>query len=176
MISIGRIACFCATAFLVAACGGSPRPASTTPQPASASGGPTLAGNEVSISKFRGHPVVLIFWASWCGPCHDEQPALNSAYRDWSPLGVDFMGIDLRDDDPDAIAYERQLRVPYQSIVDGNATIAVYYRIPAAPAIVFLDAHGVVADTALGGLGTMSAADFNAEITTLLAATTSRSA
>lgn len=168
------LAVACALAFGGAGCG-APRAAST-PLTTSVSGGPTLTGKDVSITALRGHPVVLIFWASWCGPCHDEQPDLNAAYTRWTPHGVDFMGIDLRDNDPDAIAYERQLSVPYQSIVDGDATIAVYYRIPAAPAIVFLDAHGRVADVVLGGLGTMSVPDFNAELATLVAARPNASA
>ena len=158
----------CAAACLTA-CGAPHASTAHTPIPVSATGGPTLAGKDVSITAFRGHPVVLIFWASWCGPCHDEQPDLNTAYAKWSPEGVVFLGIDLRDHDKDAIAFQSQLRVPYQSIADSQATIAVEYRIPAAPAIVFLDAKGGTADVVLGGLGTMSVKDFNAEITTLLA-------
>ena len=156
------------TVACLAGCGASRPSATPTPIPVSATGGPTLTGKDVSITAFRGHPVVLIFWASWCGPCHDEQAALNTAYMKWSPDGVVFLGIDLRDDDKDALAFQSQLRVPYPSIADSQATIAVNYRIPAAPAIVFLDAKGNTADVVLGGLGTMSVGDFNAEATTLL--------
>jgi hypothetical protein len=58
--------------------------------------------------------------------------------------------------------------VPYPSIADVNATLAVEYRIPSAPALVFLDTQGQVADVVLGALGTMSVTDFNGEIATLL--------
>jgi cytochrome c biogenesis protein CcmG, thiol:disulfide interchange protein DsbE len=122
----------------------------------------------VSITAFRGHPVVLIFWASWCGPCHDEQPDLNLEYAKWSSQGVVFLGIDLRDNDKNALTYQEELGVPYPSIADSQATIGVNYRIPAAPALVFLDAHGTTADVVLGGLGTMSISEFNAEVSTLL--------
>ena len=106
------------------------------------SGGPTLTGKDVSITSFRGHPVVLIFWASWCGPCHDEQPALNTAYATWSSRGVEFLGIDLRDTTTPALAFQSQFKVPYPSIADTNATLAVDYRIPSAPALVFLNSTG----------------------------------
>ena len=108
------------------------RTAATRPLPVTASGGPTLAGKDVSITSFHGHPVVLIFWASWCGPCHDEQPALNTAYAKWSARGVEFVGVDLRDDTKDALSFQSQLKVPYPSIADTQATLAVDFRIPSA--------------------------------------------
>jgi thiol-disulfide isomerase/thioredoxin len=157
----------CAALLLVTSCGGSHPSAPATPK-VTASGGPTLTGKEVSITALHGHPVVLIFWGTWCGPCRDEQPALNSTYAKWSPRGVDFLGIDLRDSTKQALAFQAQLKVPYASIADSNATLAFNYRIPSAPALVFLDTRGGVADVVLGALGVMSAADFDAEITKLL--------
>ena len=157
----------CIVAFGVAGCGASP-PASPPPLQVTASGGPTLTGKDVHITSFRGHPVVMIFWASWCGPCHDEQPSLNAAYGKWSARDVAFLGVDLRDTTRPALAFQSQYKVPYPSIADVNATLAVEYRIPSAPALVFLDTQGQVADVVLGALGTMSVTDFNGEIATLL--------
>ena len=162
-----RVVLGCAVALLVVACGAS-HAMPTPSQQVTASGGPTLTGKDVSITALRGHPVVLVFWGSWCGPCHDEQPALNTAYAAWSARGVTFLGVDLRDTSGPALAFQSALRVPYPSIADTNATLAIYYRVPSAPALVFLNARGAVVDAVLGGLGTMSVADFNAEVTTLL--------
>ena len=161
------VAAIAAASFGVAGCGAAHATPSPTLRSVTASGGPTLTGSDVNITAFRGRPVVLVFWASWCGPCKDEQPDLNSVYAKWSAR-VEFLGVDLRDDTKDALSFQRQLDVPYPSIADTNATLAVDYRIPSAPALVFLSAQGKVADTVLGALGTMSVADFNTEITTLL--------
>ena len=79
-----------------------------------------------------------------------------------------FLGVDLRDTTAPALAFQSQFKVLYPSIADTNATLAVDYRIPSAPALVFLNSQGKVADTVLGALGTMSPADFNAEVTSLL--------
>ena len=164
-----RVVVGCTIAWLVTGCGAPHATAtSSPPRQVTASGGPTLTGKDVSITAFRGHPVVLIFWASWCGPCHDEQPALNTAYARWSSRGVAFLGIDLRDTTTPALAFQSEFKVLYPSIADTNAVLAVDYRIPSAPALVFLTTRGKVADVVLGALGTMSVADFNAEITTLL--------
>ncbi len=170
-----RLMIGCALVLLASACGAA-KPAASPTQQVTASGGPTLTGKDVSITSYRGKPVVLIFWASWCGPCHDEQPALNTAYAQWSPRGVVFLGIDLRDTTAPALAFQTEFKVPYPSIADTNATLAIDYRIPSAPSLVFLTAQGKVADVVLGALGTMSVADFNAELTTLLGASPSGSA
>jgi thiol-disulfide isomerase/thioredoxin len=154
----------------VAGCGAAHVDPTPPPQSVTAAGGPTLTGSDVSITAFRGHPVVLVFWGSWCGPCRDEQPDLNSMFAKWSPRGVEFLGVDLRDDTKDALAFQRQFDVPYPSIADTQATLAVNYRIPSAPALVFLTTQGKVADVALGALGTMSLRGFNTEMITLLGA------
>jgi thiol-disulfide isomerase/thioredoxin len=159
-----RLALACATVLLVAACGGSHPSTAATPEVTGLSG-PTLTGKKVSITALHGHPVVLVFWESSCGPCRRNQPKLNALYAKWSPRGVDFLGIDLRDNSKAALAFQSQLSVPYPSIADSNETIAINYHVPAYPALAFLDTHGKVADVVLGE---MSVADVNAEITRLL--------
>ena len=170
MTQLRMLATVAAATFGVAGCGAAHVTATPAPLSVTASGGPTLTGSDVRITAFRGHPVVLVFWATWCGPCHDEQPDLNRAYAKWSTHGVEFLGIDLRDNTKDALAFQRAFNVPYPSIADTQATLAVDYRIPSAPALVFLSAQGKVADVVLGALGTMSVAEFDTEIATLLGA------
>ncbi len=132
--------------------------------------GPTVQGGSLSEAALHGHPVVLAFWASWCGPCHDEQPRLNAAYQRWQPRGVRFLGVDMLDSNSAARGFIQQEHVPYTSVVDADADIAAGYQVPAAPAIVFLDAHGAVADRVLGGLEILSDADFDAELMRLTSA------
>lgn len=158
------------TATLLAACGSTGQPATRSPSfsPATTVAGHTLTGNAVSLASMRGHPVVLVFWASWCGPCHDEQPRLNAAYSRWSPRGVRFLGVDMLDDTPAALSFQHQLGVPYPSVVDNDGNIAAGYLVPAAPAIVLVSATGGVASRVLGGLDTMSDSDLDTAISHLL--------
>jgi thiol-disulfide isomerase/thioredoxin len=159
-----RLGMACAALLLVTACGAPHAPTHAAAK-VTALSGPTLTGKKVSITALHGHPVVLVFWGTWCGNCRADQPKLNTLYATWSRRGVDFLGIDLRDDNKAAIAFQSQLTVPYLSINDSNMVIAIHYHIPSAPALVFLDSKGNVAEAVLGAMG---AADFDAEITKLL--------
>jgi len=153
---------------LLSGCGAVARPdgppTSTKPTVA----GHTLDGKTISLASWRGHPVVLVFWGSWCGPCREEQPRLNAEYARWMPRGVGFLGVDMRDDTAAALNFQRQLHVPYSSIADPDAMIAADFEIPAAPALAFVDARGRVGDRVLGSLGVMREADFDQELTALL--------
>lgn len=164
-----RAASAAVTVLLLTACGAAASShAAITSSSRPAVTGRTLDGKAVALASWRGHPVVLVFWGAWCGPCRDEQPRLNAAYARWTPHGVAFLGVDMRDDLGAALTFQRQLHVPYASVADPGATIAAGYDIPAAPALAFIDAQGRVGDRVLGSLGVMSDAAFDQELSGLL--------
>ena len=123
----------------------------------------TLTGSSFDWSITRGHVVVLDFWGSWCGPCRAEQPALNTLETQWAPKGVVFLGVDVRDDNIDGAAYERDLHVVYPSVNDADEVIASEYNVIAPPAIVIIDSRGNIVDRFLG-----TTAGVNADLTRLV--------
>ena len=54
-----------------------------------------LDGQVVSLSDFRGKPVLINFWASWCGPCREEMPYLQQVYDEWTGKGLVLLAIDI---------------------------------------------------------------------------------
>ena len=66
------------------------------------------SGEQVSLASFRGKAVVLNFWATWCGPCKDEAPLLESAWNRYKDQGVVVLGVDAQDFDVDAHRQQNQ--------------------------------------------------------------------
>jgi thiol-disulfide isomerase/thioredoxin len=96
--------------------------------------GTTLGGAKLSLSRFRGHVLVLNFWGSWCTPCRAEAPRLASLARTFGPSGVAFLGVDIRDTPASAEAFQRNFKITYPSLNDPGGEVALDFRSTVPPA------------------------------------------
>lgn len=101
-------------------------------------------GETMALSDLRGTPVVLNFWASWCGPCKDEAPILAAAEPGWREQGVVFLGVDSQDAEADALAFEERFAIGYDSVVDARGEVAANFGVFGFPETFFIDAEGVI--------------------------------
>ena len=115
-------------------------------------GGTTLEGPLLTAPVGRGQVVVADFWASWCGPCRAQQVHLDALAQRYTPRGVAFVGVDVRDDAANARAYLEQQHVPYPSLADADGSLAAAYAVLAPPTTVVVDRSGRVAHTYFGGV------------------------
>lgn len=117
--------------------------------------GITLEGERLDVAAFRGAPVVLNIWGSWCGPCRKEAPDLESAHQELQGKGVSFLGINTREEDPaQARAFQRTFEVTYPSLSDPGGTLLLSLRGAVAPnaipTTVVLDDQGRLAARVTG--------------------------
>jgi cytochrome c biogenesis protein CcmG, thiol:disulfide interchange protein DsbE len=73
-------------------------------------------GRQGEIADYRGRWVLVNLWASWCGPCRQEAPALNRFAREYRKGGVSVLGIDVQDNSDDALAFVRAHHVEYPQL------------------------------------------------------------
>jgi DsbE subfamily thiol:disulfide oxidoreductase len=115
--------------------------------------GTDLDGKAIKLSDLKGHPLLINFWASWCGPCRAEQPGLNAIAASYSDRGLVIVGVDVRDTIAAARIHRDEFKVPYRSVFDQAGRLEFAYGIDAPPGTILVDAQGVVRDQVPGGLG-----------------------
>jgi thiol-disulfide isomerase/thioredoxin len=117
--------------------------------------GTTLAGQRLSLSGYRGKVVVLNFWGSWCPPCRLEGPFLQAMSAAYAPKGVQFVGVDIRDDPASARAFLQNIGSTYPNLFDGPDGLLVLQFstvVPpqATPSTLVIDRQGRIAVRILG--------------------------
>jgi cytochrome c biogenesis protein CcmG, thiol:disulfide interchange protein DsbE len=114
-------------------------------------GGAAKGSQQVSLSQYQGRPLIVNFWASWCGPCQQETPLLASFYKA-SGGQVAIVGVDSNDTTAKAIAFVQAKGVSYPIGVDPALVTADAYSVEAFPQTFFLDSAHRVVDRVFGPL------------------------
>jgi thiol-disulfide isomerase/thioredoxin len=116
--------------------------------------GTLFDGTTVAPADFQGKVTVLNFWFAACAPCRVEAPILEELHQEFKPQGVQFFGVNLRDEKPTAEAFEKSFNLTYPSFddKDGGVLLAVSGLVPpgAVPTTLVLDKQGRVASRVLG--------------------------
>jgi cytochrome c biogenesis protein CcmG, thiol:disulfide interchange protein DsbE len=115
--------------------------------------GPAKGSQRVSLSQYPGRPLIVNFWASWCGPCQQETPLLASFYKAHGGQ-VAIVGVDSNDTNAKAIAFLQAKGVTYPIGVDPQLATADAYDVAAFPQTFFLDSAHRVVDRVFGPLTT----------------------
>ena len=96
----------------------------------------------LSLASFRGRPVVVNFWASWCGPCKSEAPALERIWRQYRARGLVVLGVDYTDAKSDARRFVAKRGLTFPIVRDPSGLIGSSYRLSGVPETFVLDRRG----------------------------------
>jgi len=99
------------------------------------------SNKEVSLKDFKGKPLIINFWASWCPSCREEAPTLAKVAKEHKKH-VTFLGIIVQDTEPQVRAYIKEFGVTYQNGWDVQEQSAQAYKITGVPETYFIDSQG----------------------------------
>jgi cytochrome c biogenesis protein CcmG/thiol:disulfide interchange protein DsbE len=100
-------------------------------------------GQTIDVAQFKGKPVVINFWATWCGPCWEEHPVLVANARMLQPK-VQFLGVVFQDQEEKILSFLNQRGSGYPTVVDDKGKTAIAYGVGGVPETFFVDANGVI--------------------------------
>ena len=114
-----------------------------------------LEGNPHKLSDFEGKPVVLNFWASWCGPCKSEMPDFEAAYKQYGEE-IHFLMVNMTDGARETVdrakEFVSQNGYTFPVLYDTESNAAMTYGVYSLPTTYFIDAEGYGAAQATGAI------------------------
>jgi cytochrome c biogenesis protein CcmG, thiol:disulfide interchange protein DsbE len=106
----------------------------------------TMDGQQVHLTDLKGQVVVVNFWASWCGPCREEAPALQKVWEQYKDKGVLVVGIAYTDTERNARAFIQEYGQNYPNGLDIGTKISDLYNIEGVPETFIINSRGEVAE------------------------------
>jgi thiol-disulfide isomerase/thioredoxin len=112
----------------------------------------TLNGEEVSLSSLRGKPVLVNFWATWCGPCRSEMPLLQEIYEDleWSERGLVIIAVNLSESKTTVQKFMEGNNYSFMVLFDMSGSVGMLYNTQYIPMTYFIDKDGIIKDIKIG--------------------------
>jgi len=122
---------------------------------------PTIDGKTLHLNDLRGKIVLVNFWGTWCVPCKEETPAIQAAYEQLKGTGVEFVGVNLRNQeelgepgDAAVKSFVQDHGVTYPTVYDTDGEVSRLYQISPIPVSYFLDTQGNIRYVYVGTLKT----------------------
>lgn len=110
-----------------------------------------LDGQAHSLDSYRGKPLVVNFWGTFCPPCRNEMPALQAQYDKWKDQGVQLVGINLSEDRVSVGSFLRSYDIDFPVLLDKNKKTERKYGLKEYPTTFFISADGKIQDIVIGG-------------------------
>jgi peroxiredoxin len=111
-----------------------------------------LEGQSVSLSDFRGQPVLLNFWAIRCASCRYEMPLFQEVFEDneWTQKGLVILAVNLQESADDVRLFMAQNGLSFTVLLDTTGEVGGRYGVTGIPATLFIDKDGIIKSAIMG--------------------------
>lgn len=121
----------------------------------------SLDGETISLGDLRGSPVLLNFWATWCGPCRLEMPFLQEVFEDqeWAARGLVMLAVNLQEPGETVRKFMEENRLSFTVLLDTTGEVGRQYNISGIPTTYFIDNDGIIKNVKMGAFTQKSDVD-----------------
>jgi len=102
----------------------------------------SASGKNIKLSELRGEVVMVNFWASWCGPCREELPLLDTLYQQYRDYGFTLLGVNVDENRAAADKLLQQIPVSFPVLYDPSSAVSELYKVDAMPSTILIDRDG----------------------------------
>jgi thiol-disulfide isomerase/thioredoxin len=113
---------------------------------------PLLNGANQKLSDLKGKVVFLNFWATWCPPCRQEMPSMETLYQRFKGQGLEILAVDCQEESRDVSAFMRRNRLTFPAALDESGAVSGNYGIEAIPTTYIIDRSGKIILKVVGSL------------------------
>jgi cytochrome c biogenesis protein CcmG/thiol:disulfide interchange protein DsbE len=112
---------------------------------------PDMNGKEVSLSDHRGKVVLVNVWATWCPPCRQEMPSMQSLYEKFKGENFEILAVSIDSEGREAVApFMRKMNLTFPALLDPGETIRSLYGITGVPESFIIDKQGILVEKIIG--------------------------
>ncbi|MFC1901293.1 TlpA family protein disulfide reductase [Chloroflexota bacterium] len=120
----------------------------------------SLDGESVSLSDYSGTPVLINFWATWCGYCREEMPYLQQIDEEWPDSELVVLTVDVRESASRVERFMQTYNLSLTVLLDSDGSVAQEYNLIGYPTTFFIDKDGIIREKASGAFRDKSSIEY----------------